>query len=81
MNLWKTIDKTNICIKLVKAVKKPYDRPVTKIKIENEVTAATGFLVSKGLNKEVVLHPILFQIKVAKRLVSSTLLKNKKNLT
>lgn len=60
VKLWEALEKTNVNIELVEAVKTLYYQQTTRIKTGNLITP--GFTVTKGLRQGCCISPTLFKI-------------------
>ncbi|XP_030751029.1 uncharacterized protein LOC115878622 [Sitophilus oryzae] len=60
VRLWEAMEKTNINVELIKAVKSLYKQTKTRIKVGKKLT--TGFNGTKGLKQGCCISPTLFKI-------------------
>ena len=65
-NLWKVLEHYNIRNSIIKAIKRLYENPVSKIKIGKQLSS--GFYLTKGLRQGCSLSPTLFKIYFQKAL-------------
>ena len=61
-NLWKALEHYNISNSIIRAIKRLYENPFSKIKIGKQ--PSSGFYTTKGLRQGCSLSPTLFKIYV-----------------